>query len=423
MLLELLAGRARGTSSHHRAVTGIWPWGECENVRDPATGHVTQVACAESKCEKWTRHREDLRIIDNDLFIEAQERLDENARRTEAYRDSEGKIRDSDGSHRVQLLTGLMKCPKCRSKFHVTGANGNYLQCSGARDGDGERDRDIVCDCKTMLPRRLAERLILNEIGQRLRHNPEWRNAVLQRAVEIWHELRRQNPTSVDELQRRLQNLDAKIQRLLDRIENDEQPNPDIGQRLQDRRRERAEVAREFERVQAHEREMPTPPSCEWVTVQLQDLSEVLRGNVTAANQALLRLLGESMRLELIEEEGRQRKFWPGSFAIQFLEFSKLPVALQADENDRSVNPEIVLDFRDLPLEETQVQRSWVLLQEGHSFTEIAKELGVKKARVTGIMKIVARRFGDGCTAKELKPKFRDQRPLLSRTKSSSNPR
>ncbi|WP_397569995.1 recombinase family protein [Schlesneria sp. T3-172] len=383
---------------------GIWPWGQRENIRDPATGRVTQVERAESKCEKWTRHRDDLQIIDNDLFIEAQEQLDENARQMEAYRDAKGRLRGSDGSHnRVQLLTGLMECPSCGNKFHVTGSHGDYLQCCGARDGD--------CDCKTMLPRRVAERLILNEISQRLLNNSEWRDAVVQRAEEIWQELRHQNPTSVDDLRKRLQSLDCRVQRLLDQVESEDQPDPDITLRLQDRRRERAEATRELERVQAQALEMPTPPSDEWVTAQLQELHVMLQGDVEAANRALLRLLGKSMRLELIEEEGRKRKFWRGIFRIQSLEFSKLSVTLQADEADTSANPEIVLNFRVLPLEETQVLRAWEMLQKGHSFTEIANELNVKKARVSGIMKIVARRFGSGCSAKELKAKFCDQRP------------
>lgn len=382
---------------------GIWPWGELENIRHPETGHVVQVARDESKCDKWIRQREDLRIVDNDLFVEAQERLDENARRHESFRDPNGCLRGSDGGNRVQLLTGLMNCPGCGECFYVTGANGDYLQCRGARDG--------ICDCKTMLPRRLASRLILTEIGQLIRNNSEWLNSVYQLVVKSWQELRRRNPTSVKELEERQQSLNTKVQRLLDQIENDSKPDPDIGLRLRERQRELALVNRDVEHLKAQERNMPEPPTCESVAAELVELHDVLQGNVVAANQALKILLGGSIQLELIEEESRKRKFWRGCFSVQVLDISKMAVNFESQQDHDSLNPEIVIDFREIPLEETQVKRAWELLKQGYTFTEIAKELGVKKARVTAIMKVVARRYGDGCSAKELKAKFSDLRP------------
>lgn len=382
---------------------GIWTWGETENVRDPETGKLTQVLRDEEECEDWIRLREDLRIIDDDLFVEAQERLDENARRLEEFRGDEGRLRGSNGSHRVQLLTGLMECPNCGSKFYVTGAHGDYLQCSDARDG--------VCDCKTMLPRRLAEQQILAVIGQRMLDDAAWRDFAYHQAVQAWHERRREQPDSIEILQQRIEQHERRIQRLLDQLEADDHPDPDIRQRLQERRRERSEDARQLEHLQVEDRQMPTPPPREWVAEQLQQLHEALHGNVAAANRALLQLVGESFALELISEEGRKRKFWRGRFRIETLAFPHLPVTFPADGGDEGdgVPPDIVLDFRKLPLEETQVQEAWRLLQDGLSFTEIAQPLGVHKTRVTAIMKIVARRFGNGLTAKELKQRF--QRP------------
>ncbi len=63
---------------------GLWPWGERENVRDPESGRITQRDRDEEECAPWQRERPDLRIVSDELFLEAQERLDENARKMEA---------------------------------------------------------------------------------------------------------------------------------------------------------------------------------------------------------------------------------------------------------------------------------------------------------------------------------------------------
>ena len=58
---------------------GIWPWGAMQNRRDPETGRVWQEPRTEDEMsEAWVRYREDLQIVDVEIFKAAQERLQQN---------------------------------------------------------------------------------------------------------------------------------------------------------------------------------------------------------------------------------------------------------------------------------------------------------------------------------------------------------
>jgi hypothetical protein len=64
------------------------------------------------------------------------------------------------------MLSGLLRCEVCGAVFHVAGAYGKYLRCPNWAKG--------VCTCKTQVRRELAERMILEAIGQRILSNPTW---------------------------------------------------------------------------------------------------------------------------------------------------------------------------------------------------------------------------------------------------------
>jgi site-specific DNA recombinase len=383
---------------------GVWPWGQTKNERDPNSGSVFQVERPEEECAEWLRQFPELRLIEDDVFARAQELLDANDERCERVRDDEGHLHGSNGAgQRRQLLTGLFSCPVCEAPFYVTGASGDYMQCSNARDG--------ACDCKTMLPRRIAAQMILEAVGQRMIDNPEWLAAAHKSCITSWEESRANNPQSSDELRTKIQALTAKIAKLVDQLEDED--DPDLRQRLRERRREKEDVQQELDRLESSERRMPSAPSLEWIIERLKALHEVLQSDAPAANDALRQLLGGSIPLELISEDGRKRKYWRGTLRINSLAFPELAVSLQAGDSSSNgiLYETVVLDFRNLPREEEQIEDAWRLLQQGYSFTEIAVDLGVGKARTSFIMALVARRYGNGLTAKELKKRFEHLRP------------
>lgn len=101
--------------------------------RDPTTGDKWQESRPEEETAKWLRHFPDLRVIDDETFFEAQRILDENNERVKGHRDKKGRLNGSaKGTRRGHLLSQLIKCLECGSKFHVGGAHGKYLFCPKA---------------------------------------------------------------------------------------------------------------------------------------------------------------------------------------------------------------------------------------------------------------------------------------------------
>src|SRR5262249_46330861 len=117
-------------------------------------------------CDKWTRHFPHLQIIATDMFDAAQLRLAENAAAQEHRRRPKGRLGGSrTGNSELNprhLLAGLFRCASksCNSRFTVSGANAEYLHCPNKATG--------LCECKTQIPRKLAEELILAAIGARI---------------------------------------------------------------------------------------------------------------------------------------------------------------------------------------------------------------------------------------------------------------
>jgi hypothetical protein len=174
----------------NRKYIGFWPWGENKNVRNPITRKVRREKRPATETEKWLRHFPDFRVIDEEVFAQAQERLKNNVEQHTNHRHRNGQLHGSsrathDNNPR-HLLSGLMKC-QCGRPLNVGGTNGKYLFCRGYSMG--------VCKCKTTLNRELAERLILNAVGREIGSNPLLVDALLESTTRWFNQLSRELPT------------------------------------------------------------------------------------------------------------------------------------------------------------------------------------------------------------------------------------
>ena len=358
---------------------GIWEWGVSRNHRDPETGDIYKELRDEDEWKKWVRHLPELKIVDEEVFARAQELLDENEQKCADFRGEEGTFTGSpkDRAHPRHLLQRRIRCGECGAYFYVASARG--LACPGARDG--------VCSYRTMLPRELAERLILGEIGRRILEDSAWRKEVQETALREWQTSQSQVPSELQAAQDQLRELDRKIENLLDQVEEGNAP-ADVRDRLRVRRDERGQLARQIEKWQRQVAQKPQALSAEQVDEGLQNLHRVLSSGTPAAAIALGNLVGD-VEVRAVSRPGRKRPFLQGEF---FLRTGKVANALnctQLAENEGDASEgqaggeKIVIDFVEPDPKFEMSDKVKELYETGLANWEIAEKLGLRRSRVT----------------------------------------
>lgn len=371
---------------------GQWSWGLLKNSRNPLTGQVSQEQRSDEETLPWLREFPELRIIEDETYAEAQRHLDQNDQTCGRFRSSGGRLSGSPkGNGRQHLLSGLVQCGGCGSRLYVSGSRGKYLLCPGARDG--------ICGCRTQLPRDLAERLILEAIGQLVLADQPWQEAAFQSLSKSWQELVTARPDEVQEVSKQFHDCERRIGRLVDQVEDSEVPNPELKQRLAERRAERIDLTRRLERVKSPPSSLQTPPTREWAEQQLARLGDVLRSGTPAAGEALRNLLDGPVRVEEIPVENRKRRFWRAKLVVEIGRLTTVTVpglSIASDEpnNGTLLTQTITLEMRQPTKTERQGDAAWPLFEQGLQCQEIAQRLGISKSRITVILQAAAAKRG-----------------------------
>ncbi len=361
----------------NRKYIGIWPWGLKTNVRNPLTGQVHQEDRPPQEAAKYERERPNLRLVDDETFFQAQGILDENEAKLAAVRqmavgEKRGCLRGStkDLANPRHLLQGVIRCGGCSSGFKVCGAHGRYLECGGYQTGG--------CLVRTRLRRDLAERHILDLIGDRVLQNPIWHQLVLDTARTAWEQGQAARPDETKQVELALTSVDQKIARLLDALEAGE-TGQEVRDRLATRRRERDELVRRRDSFNRDEERGRTPPTAEWVADRIHQLREVLTSPTPAAGVALQKLVGAVVVVEA-DAEGRKRKHLRGTFTL------RIAAVLESGEGaDRSSEPQtggetVTLDFTDPSPWAAVADAVKELYDAGLRYEDIATQLGCPRS-------------------------------------------
>lgn len=373
---------------------GLWWWGLTKTHRDPTTGDKWQEDRPEEETAKWLRHLPDLRIVEDEIFFEAQRRLDENNARVQEQRDAKGRLHGSEkGTPSGHLFSGLVQCLECLSTFNVGGANGKYLSCPKAKNG--------TCSCKTTLNRARAERMILEVIGQRLLQDESWIQAVIDTTTAAWHENRQSRPDEAPRLRQEIQQIERKIEKLLDQLEADDNPAPEIRDRLKTRRHEKQQIERRLRELELAPQAPAEPPTAEWVREALAHLADSLNGEPDLAREALRGLLAGRIVVQEIESIGQKRRILRGTLVLPPAKTVKAianwhhaepsaAVPTQGDPNNES----ITIDFREPSWIDDREEEVWRLYQHDVPQDQIAEMLRLDRSQLTKILKRTAKKHG-----------------------------
>jgi len=364
-------------------VLGRWPWGRKRNVRNPLDGAIRQEDRSAEEHQKWLRHFPHLQLIDAETFARAQQLLQENAEACAAHRGEKGTLQGSlagaAARHPCHLLSGLIKCGHCGHTFYVGGAHGKYMFCPGYDCG--------ICGCQTQLRRDRAEKMILAEIGRRIRGDEAWQRLVFEETLKAWNANLAHLPSELTAAENALAEIQQKITRLMDLVENG-RGGPEVDERLTQRRSEKRKLTEKVERLRRANQGPPAAPTAAWVDEQLQKLGKSLTQATPAAAHALRNLVGGQITVREIRQEGRQRHYLQGRCVVRCSAVAQgllagTDVADQVPaEESAALGDVIVIDFREPPQYQVESERAKELLDRGWLMTRIGQEMHKAKSYV-----------------------------------------
>jgi len=363
----------------NRKYIGEWSWGKTRTVRNPLTGQVWREERPQQEYSKWIRTFEHLRLVDDDTFLAAQARLDESSEKFAKVRDEAGHLRGSQTGVVARparhLLSGLVVCKACGATMQVGGTGGRYLLCPRHREG--------FCECRTHLRIDLAQRLILDAIGARIREDAVWRANVLRATHEAWETQARTIPDELSAAERRQKDLVLRKSRLLDSIE-DGTASIDIEQRLSERNSELEKLEFTIRQLQARAAEYGPPPTEEFVNEQLERLGSSLTHLDPGAAEALRRLVGGKIVVSEVARPDRTRRFLRGEFSLSTVPLQPASLQQSFESDDLVSGRETVsIDFLANDPHEEQMNRAKELYDEGWLEKSIGVELSLARSRVT----------------------------------------
>jgi DNA invertase Pin-like site-specific DNA recombinase len=384
--------RATTTAWHHSIVhrilsnkkyLGVWTWGQKRSERNPITGNVRYFQCLPEKIAQYTRQFPELRLIDDNLFDKAQDRL--NNRRW-LQRWNNGEVMKFNRGQIKYLLTGLIKCGVCGEMFQTGGKNSQYLFCHSRRHGTN-------CKNGTQLPRQLAERMILQELSRKILTNNQWIIAIHGAIRESIQRNMKNIPAKIKFKERAIEDLRKKIERLIDKIEEDA-PIPELQQRLEKRTEELRRTELELRELQIRAKRAIPVPNRDWVLSELSNLETLISGtgSIPMANKALKNLLDAPISMIPEPIPGYKRCFLRGTVRLRAGKIAGVLTGIDMESGSNGISnsfiEEFVIDFRDTVYRDERRKKIADLYRdEGWSIKVISEKVGISRRFAAELIK------------------------------------
>ena len=366
---------------------GHCAYGKKTNVRNPLTGKVHQKLRPVEESDKWITVREDLRIIDQETFDQAQEMLEENRSCYAKNRGKAGRFKGStnDMQNPRHHLQGLFVCSKCNSPFITHGAN--YMQCKGNIVGS--------CSVKTCLPRVLAKKIIIQNLQRLLERNQPLAECLFETLKKSIEARKTNQPNEFEVLTKDLKTVTSKLDRLLGLFEDLKEDDPEGQKDLRDKIKARTQEKKNLEKQLANltgSSKQSTPASTLPLIQDKLNFIATAIGNDTLSNIPWVKILGAIELLE-VDTIGHKRKHFAGFLK---LETSRL-LSLVTDGSEilsDGCDEEVLLDFIADPEWFDFKDRILELHAKKMKHKEIAKALGCPRNWVTLALKAHAEESG-----------------------------
>lgn len=378
------------------AVTGVlkntryralWKYGVKEAVYLPDKDYTRQRMRAEPLKEVMI---EELRIVPDDLWFAAQERLaDERKKRGR-------KPKDGDYQSRPRILNELLICPEHNQVLYVGGPFGRGMFCPICRRLRGPQ-RPLF----TILIRHLALRLICEQLANLIRQDEELVGNVITACQQYAQTLQRPAPRELADLKAQHEQLTRTIAFAQRNVGETAEDQEETSRNIQRFRSERSEISQKIIRLESAQRRAISIPTEEQIRADVDHLHEILTNAI--AGQAedvehvreIIKLLTGG-RIELYQQGERQphRGWLQARFKLRLLNvFAERAAGVPIEANP---GIEVAIDLKHpRPLEfEMEADRAWELDQQDILRIDIAKQLGCGKSKITKLLKHAAQKHG-----------------------------
>ena len=268
---------------------GKWVWNKSESRRDPKTGRRRRFPKPESE---WiTIVDESLRIIPQDLWESLQERriaMKKLWPGGKGERGFEGEKGSRELHYPSHLLSGAMTCASCGATItQVSGKGGGYFGCPAAKKSS--------CSNKIIVRRKLVEKVILNEVRNRISTPEQFQNILLK----VQHEIENLSTDLPDIINKKELELNSEERRLTNFIEfiGEVRGSRALGKALEESERKVDSLQIDLEGLRQTRKRIFRAPPIEWIRAKISHLSELLEHNTSQSAQVLREVLGP-IRLE-----------------------------------------------------------------------------------------------------------------------------
>jgi len=273
---------------------GQWTWKKNKCVRDPLTGKRKKVMRPENE---WLRSdREDLIIIDKELWAKAQKRwlsLKGTWPVCKRTRDKSTKQKSYVHASPIHLLSGLLKCHTCGGAIIlISGKGGGYYGCFNARRK--------TCDNSLLVPRKRIEKIIIGDLKEKI--------LTLENLRYVYDKVEKLVASGTNEVPELIKKKKGQNEKALQEVQNYLNYikmgnfSKAVSEALKEAEAKSVNLGDEIKSLEFQKRNAFKAPPKEWIKDRLENLHETLNKDTCSSALALKDLLG-TIELEAIKSE------------------------------------------------------------------------------------------------------------------------
>ena len=263
---------------------GIWDWKKSKTIRDPMTGKKKSIP--RPKNEQLKIFREDLIIIDKDIWDKAQKRWSELqgtwpvSKKKKAFYQQKSYIHTSP----IYLFSGLLKCHCCGGAIVlISGKGSGYYGCYNARRK--------TCNNLLSVPRKRIEQIIIEELKNKI--------LTIENLQYVYKKLEKLTKDGLNETPELLKKKKAQYEKISTEINNYlnfirmGNLSKAVSEALGDTEKKAEGLKQEIESLNYQKENSFKSPPKEWIDHRLERLCETLNKNTVSSALALKDLLGD----------------------------------------------------------------------------------------------------------------------------------